>query len=499
MADSEEKPPSNSHDDNQTDKVEKSIEQVECCCLCFPKRYFVALMTFMGFALVYMLRVNLSVAIVDMVQNKTRTHSNGTVYLTEPEYDWDSATRGIVLSSFFYGYIFTQIPGGYLAIKFGGKITLGLGVLVPALLTLITPLAVRGSVYLLIVARILEGLFEGLTFPSLQAIWYKWAPPLERSVLPTISFSGVFIGTVLGLSLSGVITHSLGWEWVFYIFGLLGIIWSFFWFRFITDSPADHPKITKKEKDYIMESLANDHGKEDTTIPWLKILTSVPFWAFVIAQTSEFWGFYFLLTELPSYLKVVLKLSVIESGVMSAVPYLFMAVVVQCAGRIADFLRQKSILSTTNVRKLFNTIGFLSQSIFLFIVGNTDDKKFAVIGLCFAVGLGGCAWSGFGVNSLDLSPRHAAFLFGIANTFATIPGMVSPIITGVLTPHDTQEEWRRVFYGAAAVYLFGMLVFVGFGTGEKQSWSDLETTASDTHQPIEEKKRLLDDIEADNE
>ena len=485
--------------DEKVYNIEESTEQDECCCLCFPKRYFVALMTFLGFALVYMLRVNLSVAIVDMVHNKTTRHPNGSAYAMEAEYNWDSTTRGIVLSSFFYGYIVTQIPGGYLAVKFGGKRTLGLGVLVPALFTLITPLAVRGSVYLLIVARIFEGLFEGLTFPSLQAIWYKWAPPLERSVLPTISFSGVFIGTVLGLSLSGIITHSFGWEWVFYIFGLLGIIWSFFWLRFITDSPADHPKITTKEKDYIMESHTDDYGNENIDIPWWSILTSVPFWAYVIAKTSEFWGFYFLLTELPTYLKVVLKLSVLESGIVSAVPYLFMAVVVQCAGRIADFLRKKSILSTTNVRKLFNTIGFLSQSIFLFIVGNTEDKKFAVIGLCFAVGLGGCAWSGFGVNSLDLSPRHAALLFGIANTFATIPGMVSPTIAGVLTPHDTQEEWRRVFYGAAAVYLFGMLVFIGFGSGEKQSWSDGDTKASETHQPIEEKQRLLDDLEADNE
>ena len=469
--------------DDQTDNAEESHGKKECCCPCFPKRYFVALMTFFGFALVYMLRVSLSVAIVDLTRNKINALSNGTVEVAKPDYDWDSTTQGIVLSSFFYGYILTQIPAGYLAVKFGGKTTLGLGVLVPSLFTLFTPLAVKGSVYLLIVARIIEGMFDALTFPSVQAIWYKWAPPFERSFLPTISFSGTLIGIVLGLCLSGFITHSIGWEWVFYTYGSLGIIWSFCWFLFITNSPADHPKITKKEKDYILNSLSDDCGTEDIDIPWLKILTSLPFWAYGIAKTSEMWGFYFLLTELPTYLEVTLKLSVFEVGVISAVPYLFMALVVQCAGKMADILRMKNILSTTNVRKLFNTIGFLSQSIFLFTVGNTKDKRFAVIGLCLTVGLGGCAWSGFGVNSLDLSPRHAALLFGIANTFATIPGMVSPTIAGMLTPHGTPEEWRRVFYGASGIYLFGMIFFLVFGSGEKQSWSNGE--------PIEEKERLL--------
>merc|ERR1719505_558107 len=118
--------------------------------------------------------------------------------------------------------------------KFGGKTIFGTGVLMTALFTLITPPAARSSVYLLIAVRVCEGFFEGVTFPCIHAIWSKWAPPLERSVLATISFSGPFAGTVLGMPLSGLIADYFGWAWAFYFFGLLGVVWSFFWFIRVT-------------------------------------------------------------------------------------------------------------------------------------------------------------------------------------------------------------------------------------------------------------------------
>lgn len=65
-----------------------------------------------------------------------------------------------MLSSFFYGYIITQLPGGCLALKFGGKNLFGLGILSTAVLTLLTPVAARTSVALLVALRILIGLCE---------------------------------------------------------------------------------------------------------------------------------------------------------------------------------------------------------------------------------------------------------------------------------------------------------------------------------------------------
>jgi MFS family permease len=67
---------------------------------------------------------------------------------------------GIILGSFFYGYIFTQLPGGWIAAKYGAKRVIGFGVFWTTALTLLTPLAARFSLYALVALRILEGIGE---------------------------------------------------------------------------------------------------------------------------------------------------------------------------------------------------------------------------------------------------------------------------------------------------------------------------------------------------
>jgi MFS family permease len=92
-----------------------------------------------------------------------------TIYHIEPL----SGVQGLILGSFFYGYVCTQVPGGRLAELWGGKWLYGLGVLVTALFTLLTPWAARTSVYLLVAVRVMEGLGEGVTFPAMHAMLGK--------------------------------------------------------------------------------------------------------------------------------------------------------------------------------------------------------------------------------------------------------------------------------------------------------------------------------------
>ncbi len=76
-------------------------------------------------------------------------------------YNWDSETQGWILGSFFYGYILTQIPGGYLSGRFGPKWLMGLGILGTVVFTLLTPVAADLGARYLIAVRALEGLGEG--------------------------------------------------------------------------------------------------------------------------------------------------------------------------------------------------------------------------------------------------------------------------------------------------------------------------------------------------
>lgn len=439
--------------------------------LLFPKRYKISILALLGFCNVYALRVNLSVALVAMVAKNRVTDADGKVVEEPAEFNWSSEEQGIVLSSFFYGYLITQLPGGYLALKFGGKNLFGLGILSTAVFTLLTPVFARASVGLLVALRILIGLCEGVVFPANHAVWTKWAPPLERSTLTTISVSGAHVGTVIAMPLSGLLAQHLGWPSVFYVFGSTGLAWAMAWFLCVRNSPSEDTSISEEERLYIETSLANDVQKKDVKVPWKAIFTSLPVWAIVVAHFSENWGFYTLLTELPSFLKHRLDFDLSEAGFVSALPYLVMAFTIQVGGQVADYLRRRQILTTSVVRKVFNSFGFLCQGICLVIAGYTTNWLVAVVCLTLAVGGGGFAFSGFFVNHLDIAPPFAGILIGLSNTVATVPGIISPLLTGVIVQHHSAGEWRVVFYLGGIIYIIGAIFYCIFSSGNKQHWA----------------------------
>jgi len=145
-----------------------------------------------------------------------------------------------------------------LAERIGGKIVFGGGVLVTAGLTLLTPVAARWSVYMLIGLRVLEGVALGFTVPSMHALLSRWIPPIERTRAVTFVDAGVPLGSVIGMLLSGVLCDygfAGGWPSVFYVFGAAGCLWSFAWFLLCHNSPSTHPRISVAERQYIERSI----------------------------------------------------------------------------------------------------------------------------------------------------------------------------------------------------------------------------------------------------
>jgi len=133
---------------------------------------------------------------------------------------------------------------------------IGLGIFGTSLLTLLTPLAARmAGLVPLVILRTLEGVFGGVLFPALAELMSFWAPPLERTILIGIVYSGNHIGTFLTMALCGLISQYLGWEWIFYLSGTTGVIWCFFWTWKVYENPYKDPTISVEERDYILLSI----------------------------------------------------------------------------------------------------------------------------------------------------------------------------------------------------------------------------------------------------
>jgi ACS family sodium-dependent inorganic phosphate cotransporter len=399
------------------------------------------LLCFFATFICYIDRVNISVAIIPMAR----------------EFGWSDTERGLVLSSFFIGYLVTQVLGGSLAARFGGKAVLGFGVLWWSLFTILTPLSAFASFPVLIATRILMGLGEGVAFPATYNLLGRWVPMRERSRAAAFNLSAIPIGTLVAVTLTPFIAIGMGWPWVFYLFGVTGFIWFLFWWPLAADRPA-------RPVDIELKDPADQENGERAKIPWRKILSRAPVWAIIISHFSNNWGLYVLLSWLPSYFASQLGVNLREVWLYVVPPWIAMFLLGNVAGTIGDRLVAAG-RSVTFVRKLMQTIGSAAPAIALVALAGTDDAVTAVVLITVALGLGSFSFAGFASNHLDISPRHAGVIFGISNTAGTIPGIVGVALTGWLV--DQTGSYASAFYVTAGVYAIGLVTWLMFATGRK--------------------------------
>ncbi|XP_015838380.2 putative inorganic phosphate cotransporter [Tribolium castaneum] len=463
-----------------------------------PQRYIMGIMGFLAIVNAYTMRVSLSVAITEMVLPPNTTQANNpdscpsddgitnSSTITDPDklYDWSESTQGLILSSFYWGYLITHLPGGILAEKFGGRYTLGLGILSTAFFTLITPLVIHasgGNWVALVVLRLVEGLGEGTTYPALNTLLAKWVPLHERAKMGSLVYAGGQIGTIISNFISGsLIKATEDWSSVFYLFGGLGVLWVVLWFLLCYSDPQSHPFIKESELKYLQTELSGVTN-EKKTIPWRAIFTSVPLWALVAAQIGHDWGFYTMVTDLPKYMKDVLKFRVDENGLWSSLPYAVMWIVSMISGFVCDWLIRRKLIGLTFARKFFTVVASVGPAIFIIIASYVGcDRMMAVYMFTIGMGFMGTYYCGMKVNALDLSPNFAGTLMAITNGIGAITGIITPYLTGALTENHTMSEWRIVMWISFVIFMVSSVIYSIFGSATQQWWnepnsSDLES------------------------
>uniref|UniRef100_A0A6Q2Y964 Major facilitator superfamily (MFS) profile domain-containing protein n=1 Tax=Esox lucius TaxID=8010 RepID=A0A6Q2Y964_ESOLU len=448
---------------------EKEMPVVDCTCFGMPRRYIIAILSGLGFCISFGIRCNLGVAIVSMVNDHTVWKGNKEI-LVAAQFSWDPETVGMIHGSFFWGYIVTQIPGGFICQRYKANKVFGFAIVATSTLNMLIPSAARTHYSCVILVRICQGLVEGVSYPACHGIWAKWAPPLERSRLATTAFCGSYAGAVVAMPLAGVLVQYIGWPSVFYVYGSFGIAWYLFWILVSYESPAAHPTITPEERKYIEEAIGESAGfanpLQKFKTPWRAFFTSMPVYAIIVANFCRSWTFYLLLISQPAYFEEVFGFEISKVGMVSALPHLVMTIVVPIGGQLADYLRTHNIMTTTNVRKLMNCGG---------------ERQLRMGG-----------WGSFNVNHLDIAPRYASILMGISNGVGTLSGMVCPLIVGAMTKHKSRQDWQGVFLIASVVHYGGVIFYGIFASGEKQPWADQEDTS-------DEKCGIIDEDELANE
>src|SRR3569833_660936 len=344
-----------------------------------------------------------------------RTNISVDAISMQEQFHWTETTKGYVLSSFFVGYLAMMAASGALANRFGGRVVLGGAVIWWSLFTALTPPAASMSFAALIAARIALGAGEAAVFPASINMVARWVPHEHRSRATALFSTGLSIGTMISLPMTGWMAREYGWPVPFYVFGAMGLVWAAVW-------------CTRGGEG---RGIPEDECAGPRVIPWKKLLSTPAVWAIFVAHFCSNWALYVLLAWLPSYFKSTFGVTLANAGLLSAAPRAFYFIIGNLGGAMADRMIANG-RSRTFVRKLMQNTALVGSGAFLLLLPFAPSAMVAMLLICGASGIISLCLSGFCANPFDVAPRYADVVWGISNTGGTMPGIIGVAVTGWL-------------------------------------------------------------------
>src|ERR1035437_3920839 len=254
------------------------------------------------------------------------------------EFGLSPVQMGYLLSSFLWMYLLCLLPVGLLVDRCGGKIVNAWGIGIWSAATVMTGFSV--NFVSMAATRIVMGMGESTSWPASNRVIREWFPASERGLASAVFGAGSAAGPAIGAVMVSAIIGWLGWRAGFYVAGGIGFIWLAAWLAFF-DKPERTAWLGTAGRDKI---LAERHGEESRPAadgpasPFLHLLTLRSVWGLFFTQGCEVYGSYMLLTWLPTYLQQAKGLSVMNAGMMTAVPFAIASVMAIAIGRFSDYL-----------------------------------------------------------------------------------------------------------------------------------------------------------------
>ncbi|WP_409017940.1 MFS transporter [Azospirillum sp. BE72] len=384
----------------------------------------------------------------------------------------DAVAMGYVFSAFGWAYVLAQLPGGWLLDRFGSKTIYFFSLITWSFFTLMQGfvgfLGAGTAILTLFALRFMVGLTEAPSFPANSRIVSAWFPTAERGTASAVFNSAQYFATVIFAPLMAWITATYGWQYVFYVMGVLGIVLGFVWMK-VLYSPKDHPLINKAELDHIEQGgglVDMDNAKKAKAgggpkLGYLKqLLSNRMLLGIYIGQYAITTLTYFFLTWFPVYLVQGRGMTILKAGLIASVPAIAGFIGGVLGGVISDWLIKKGY-SLSVARKTPIVLGMLmSMSM---IACNYVDAEWLVVAIMalafFGKGIGALGWA----VVADTSPKEIGGLSGaLFNTFGNTAGITTPIVIGYLVAASGSFDGALIFVAAnAAVAILSYLFIVG--------------------------------------
>jgi sugar phosphate permease len=421
-------------------------------------RWYILVLISLMYLITYLDRVNISTA----------------APMISKEFGFDKITMGAIFSAFVWAYAMFQVPGGWLGDRFGPRKVLTVIVGYWSVMTAATAFA--GSAISFVVLRFLFGIGEAGAFPGATRAMQLWYPREERGFVQGITHSASRAGAAIAPPIVVTIMATLGWQWVFYICGMVGFVWAVLFYFLYRDLPENHGMVNAAELARIRGTDASGATKAANiearpNVPWGTLLKSPNMWAIMFAYFTYVYCLWIFLSWLPSYLIDFRHFTLIKVGIFASLP-LWAGVVGDTVGGLATDWLLKKTGNTKLARRAVAITGLLGCTCFIVPAALTESAYTAVYCLTASMFFLECTIGPSWSVPMDVGGKYSGTVSGMMNMAGNIGGALSPLVFGVLVQYG---NWQAPFIVAA--------VLMVIGAGIWAFWLDPEKSVVDAVAP----------------
>lgn len=398
--------------------------------------------------------------------------ANTTIQL---ELGFDDKQMGWILGAFALGYMFFQVPDGWLGNRFGTRFAFAFTSVFWSLCSVWSGLSSRLPV--LWASRFGLGAFQAGLTPISAKILRDWIPLRNRGLASASIGACMSLGGAFALWLTGrLLEQGHDWRFIFQIYSVVGIAWAIGFYWFFRSHPEDHSGVNDAELQLIRRSdvatnqedqpvndefdseqpLAPDVAGPDADAPAdivMGMLRSPSMWALCVQSFFRAAGYAFFVTWFFAYLEYVYEIPKDEAGLLTSLPLLGVVVGSISGGFFVDVLlkrtRSKRISRSGTGLAALAICGVLTMSS-AWTSSATQLATVMAIGAMFSGLANPAAWAA----TIDLGGRQTAVVMGVMNMAGCLAGFVLPIVLGnwFTSIKQTGGDWDLVIYLHAAFY-----------------------------------------------
>jgi MFS family permease len=354
---------------------------------------------------------------------------------------------GVAFSAFNYAYAPFQLVGGWVADRYGSRLTLAVCALAWALTTMAT--GAVGGLLTLFAVRFCLGMGEGATLPAATRALSKWTSEAARGFGMGLTHAAGRIGAGVTAPIVAFLITVMSWRMIFVLLGIVSAVWSLWWLWYFRDEPSEHADMSAEELAVLAQN-AGQGARFSGPVPWRRLVPRM-----VPSMVTYFcmgWTGWLYVTWMPSLFSKNYGVDMKKSAMFYAATFLCATIAEFSGGVISDYLLRRTGRKAI-ARSLLVTVCLILALCALIPAILVHELIPGVICFTLALAFLDTGITPMWIATMDIAPDYAGSASALMNAAGAVAGILSPVAFGWIL--DLTGSWTMPFIASMGLMLLG--------------------------------------------